>query len=74
MLVLAGPIRGYGGGGCRSNRPAAKVSWKVNFSGLDPSSCISFVLIARTFEVRLGKREAFMGPGESATRFFQVII
>jgi hypothetical protein len=37
-------------------------SWKIDFfSGLNPSSCVSIFLKARTCEVSLGERKALVG-------------
>ena len=52
------------------------------FSGMYPSSCVSFILMARIYEVGLGERKAFIPGvyvcvcvgGGSSTRFFQVTI
>jgi hypothetical protein len=55
---------------------AVEGSWRIDFfSGLDPSSCVSFFLTATTCEVGLRERKAPMGGGgKCSTRFFQITI
>jgi hypothetical protein len=72
-----------GGGGSWSNRSTVERSWRIDFfSGPNPSSCVSFILMARIYEVGLGERKAFIPGvyvcvcvgGGSSTRFFQITI
>jgi hypothetical protein len=67
---------GYRGVGSWSNMFAVEGSWRIDFfSGLDPSSCVSFFLTATTCEVGLRERKAPMGGGgKCSTRFFQITI
>jgi hypothetical protein len=68
-------VEGYGGGRSWSNRSTVEGSWRIDFfSGLDPSSSFSFYLMARTCEVGLVGKRAFIHDGGSSTRFFQVIM
>jgi hypothetical protein len=57
-------VGGCGGVGSWSNRSIVEGSWRIDFfSGPDPSSHVSFFLKARTFEVGLGERKAFIHEG-----------
>jgi hypothetical protein len=60
-------VGGYGEGGFWCNRSIVEESWRINFfSGSEPSSHVSFFLIARTCEVCLGGRKAFIYGGRGS--------
>jgi hypothetical protein len=59
--AMGARVVGCGGGGSWSNRSIVEGSWRINFfSGSDPSSHVSFFLVARTYKVGLGERKAFI--------------
>jgi hypothetical protein len=62
-LGHGGKRGGYGGGGPWSSRPDVEGSWRINFSGPVISSHVFFFLTARSCEVGLGERNAFIHEG-----------
>jgi hypothetical protein len=64
--AMGARVRGYGGGGSWSNWSTVKGYWRINFfSGPDTSSHVSLFLTARTCEVGLGERNAFIYDREN---------